>query len=112
MVGAVEAGALVLAGVGLYLGWQIASSLRMITANAIGGLVVFLLANVAGVSVALSPAAIGVVLLAGVPEAALVLLLSTGGIAFVPPGAEEAGQIASVRMSTDSLVSARSSSSS
>lgn len=89
----VELGVIVLAVVGLLFLKRIIGSLRALAANAVGGIATLLIANWFGFGIPLTPLTIGVAVLAGIPGALLVVLLSIGGIAFVSPGAEEISQM-------------------
>ena len=89
----VELGVLVLAVVGLLFLKRIIGSLRALAANAVGGIATLLLANWFGFGIQLTPLTIGIAVLAGIPGALLVVLLSIGGIAFVSPGAEDISQM-------------------
>ncbi|WP_255192926.1 hypothetical protein [Natronobeatus ordinarius] len=61
------------------------NAVRPFIANAVVGLLVFVLADVLfGLEVALTVLAVAIVVLGGAPGAALVLLLSAFGLAFVP----------------------------
>jgi hypothetical protein len=89
----VELGVLVLAIIGLIFLKRIIGSLRALAANAVGGIATLLIANWFGFGISLTPLTIGVAVLAGIPGALLVVLLSIGGIAFVSPGAEGISQM-------------------
>lgn len=93
MVTVIELGVFVLAVLLLVFGRQILSSLRALTANAVGGVVTLFAASWLGFGVALSPLTLVITALAGIPGAVLILLLAYGNVAFVPPGVENAGNI-------------------
>ena len=89
----VELGVLILAIVGLIFLKRIIGSLRALAANAVGGIATLLIANCLGVGIHLTPLTIGIAIIAGIPGALLVVLLSIGGIAFASPEAESIGQM-------------------
>lgn len=61
--------------------------------NAVVGIITLIVASWFGFGVVLTPLTLAVTALAGVPGAILVLLLSHGGIAFMPAGASGSGQL-------------------
>lgn len=89
----IEIGVVVLAIIGLLFARRILSSIKILALNAIGGLVVLLIANWFGFGVPLTPLVVVVIVLAGIPGAILLVLLSYGGFAFVPTG--DSGQLLS-----------------
>ncbi|EMA48957.1 pro-sigmaK processing inhibitor BofA family protein [Halococcus thailandensis] len=89
----VELGVLILAIVGLIFLKRIIGSLRALAANAVGGIATLLIANWLGFGIHLTPLTIGIAIIAGIPGALLVVLLSIGGIAFASPEAESIGQM-------------------
>ncbi|EMA43584.1 MULTISPECIES: pro-sigmaK processing inhibitor BofA family protein [Halococcus] len=93
MVDGFTLGVLAIAVVALVFARQILGSLKMLAANAVGGVLTIMVASWFGFGVALTPTTLLITALAGVPGAILVLLLAYGGVAFVPPGAGEAGSI-------------------
>jgi TM2 domain-containing membrane protein YozV len=93
MVDAITVAVLAIAVVALVFARQILGSLKMLAANAVGGVLTIMVASWFGFGVALTPMTLLITALAGVPGAILVLLLAYGGVAFVPPGAGEAGNI-------------------
>ncbi|RJT04689.1 pro-sigmaK processing inhibitor BofA family protein [Halococcus sp. IIIV-5B] len=92
MVDVFTIGLIVLAVVAVVFASQILGSIRMLVGNAIGGIIILLLANWIGFTVEITPLTLIITALAGVPGAILILLLSFGGIAFVPPGGHAPGQ--------------------
>lgn len=65
--------------------YRVIKAIKPLIINAIVGLIVFLLAEIVfGVAVAVTPLALLIVALGGVPGAVLVLLLAFLDIAFVP----------------------------
>lgn len=79
-----EIAALVLA-IGFLLGAvRILQAVRPLFVNAVVGLLVFLVAEWAGVGVQIDWIALAVVAIGGLPGAILVVLLSVLGVAFVP----------------------------
>lgn len=93
MVDAIAIGAIVLALGGLLFARQILSSVRMLVANAVGGLITLMVASWFGFGVSISAVTLAITAIAGIPGAMLIVLLAHGGVAFVPPGAEDAGGI-------------------
>jgi hypothetical protein len=93
MVDVIAIGAVVLAIGGLLFARQILSSIRMLVANAVGGIITLIVASWFGFGVSISAVTLVITALAGIPGAILVVLLAHGGVAFVPPGAEDAGGI-------------------
>jgi hypothetical protein len=84
MVMGLEIAALVLA-IGFLLGAvRILQAVRPLFVNAVVGLLVFLVAEWAGVGVQIDWIALAVVAIGGLPGAILVVLLSVLGVAFVP----------------------------
>ncbi|MFB6111523.1 MAG: pro-sigmaK processing inhibitor BofA family protein [Halobacteriaceae archaeon] len=85
MVTGLEVAVVVLALVLLFGAYRLIKAVKPFIVNAVLGLVVFLLAELLfGVSVAVTPIAILVVAIGGVPGAILVLLLAVLDVAFVP----------------------------
>lgn len=65
--------------------YRVLKAVKPLVVNAVVGLIVFLLAEmVFGVAVAITPLALLIVALGGVPGAVLVLLLAVLDVAFVP----------------------------
>jgi uncharacterized membrane protein len=93
MVDAIAIGAVVLAIGGLLFARQILSSVKMLAANAVGGIITLIVASWFGFGVSISTVTLAITALAGIPGALLVVLLAHGGVAFVPPGTGEAGGI-------------------
>lgn len=93
MVDAITVAVLAIAVVALVFARQILGSLKMLAANAVGGVLTIMVASWFGFDVALTPMTLLITALAGAPGAILVLLLAYGEVAFVPPGAGEAGSI-------------------
>lgn len=84
MVMGLEIAALVLA-IGFLLGAvRILQAVRPLFVNAVVGLLVFLVAEWAGVGVQIDWITLAVVAIGGLPGAILVVLLSVLGVAFVP----------------------------
>ena len=84
MVMGLEIAALVLA-IGFLLGAvRILQAVRPLFVNPVVGLLVFLVAEWAGVGVQIDWIALAVVAIGGLPGAILVVLLSVLGVAFVP----------------------------
>lgn len=93
MVTPVEIGVVVLAVAGLLFARRILSSIKALATNAITGIITLVVASWFGFGVSLTPIALAATALAGIPGAILILLLSHGGIAFLPAGASESGQL-------------------
>lgn len=93
MVDAITIAMFAIAVVALIFTRQILGSFKMLAANAVGGVLTIMVASWFGFGVALTPVTLLITALAGVPGAMLILLLAYGGVAFVPPGAGEAGSI-------------------
>ena len=93
MASTVEIGVVILAVGGLLFARQILGSLKMLAANAVGGIITLIVASWFGFGVSISGVTLAITALAGVPGALLVVLLAYGGFAFVPPGAGETGGI-------------------
>lgn len=93
MVDVIAIGAVVLAIGGLLFARQILSSVKMLVANAVGGIITLIVASWFGFGVSISTVTLAITALAGIPGALLVVLLAHGGVAFVPPGTEDAGGI-------------------
>ena len=83
MVTPVEIGLLVLALALLFGAYRIINTIRPLIVNAIVGVIVLIVANVAGLGVAISAVAVLVCAVGGLPGAVLVILLSVLDIAFV-----------------------------
>lgn len=84
MVTGIELAALALALFFLLGAARILQAIRPLIVNAVVGLLVFLVAGWFGVDVAITPIALAVVAIGGLPGAVLVILLSVLGIAFIP----------------------------
>lgn len=93
MVEAIGLGIVALVFVGVFFGRRILGVAKVLTVNAVGGIVTLLAASWFGFSVALSPLTVGITALAGIPGAILILLLSFSGLAFVPSGVEDASYV-------------------
>jgi hypothetical protein len=93
MVDTIAIGAVVLAFGGLLFARQLLSSIKMLVANAVGGIITLVVASWFGFGISISAVTLAITALAGIPGALLVVLLAHGGFAFVPPGAEESGGI-------------------
>jgi hypothetical protein len=93
MVDAITITMFAIAVVALIFARQILGSFKMLAANAVGGVLTIMVASWFGFGVALTSVTLLITALAGVPGAILILLLAYGGVAFVPPGAGEAGSI-------------------
>jgi hypothetical protein len=93
MVTPVEIGVVVLAVAGLLFARRILSSVKALAMNAITGILTLIIASWFGFGVSLTPIALAATALAGIPGAILILFLSHGGIAFLPAGASESGQL-------------------
>ena len=84
MVTGIELAVLALALVFLFGAVRILQAIRPLVVNAVVGLLVFLVAGAFGLDVAITPIALVVVALGGLPGAVLVILLSVLNVAFVP----------------------------
>jgi hypothetical protein len=93
MVTPVEIGTVVLAVAGLLFARRILSSIKALATNAITGIITLVVASWFGFGVSLTPIALAATALAGIPGAILILFLSHGGVAFLPAGASESGQL-------------------
>lgn len=82
----------VVAILGVVFAGQILGSIRLLVGNAAGGLVVLLFAGWVGFGVTITPLTVVITAIAGVPGAVLILLLSFGGVAFVPPAGHAPGR--------------------
>jgi hypothetical protein len=78
---------------GLLFARLILSSVRMLVANAVGGIITLIVASWFGFGVSISAVTLAVTAIAGIPGALLIVLLAHGGMAFVPPRTSEAGGI-------------------
>ena len=83
MVTPTEIGLLVLALALLFGAYRIINTIRPLIVNAVVGVLVLIVANVAGLGVAISAVAVLVCAVGGLPGAVLVILLSILDIAFV-----------------------------
>ena len=83
MVTPTEIGLLVLALALLFGAYRIINTIKPLIVNAIVGVIVLIVANVAGLGVAISAVAVLVCAVGGLPGAVLVILLSILDIAFV-----------------------------
>lgn len=83
MVTLVEIGLLALAVIAVIVGYRILKNVKALVVNAIVGVLVLALANFLGLGVQISPVAVLVCAVAGIPGAVLVILLSLLDIAFV-----------------------------
>ena len=83
MVTPTEIGLLVLALALLFGAYRIVNTIKPLIINAIVGVIVLIVANVAGLGVAISAVAVLVCAVGGLPGAVLVILLSVLDIAFV-----------------------------
>lgn len=81
---AIEIGVLVLAIVGLLFFRQILGSIKLLAMNAVGGIIVLLIAEWIGFGIELTPLTVAITAIAGIPGALLILLLAYGGFAFTP----------------------------
>lgn len=90
MVTTTELGVLLLAVVGLFFARRLLSSIKVLAMNAVGGVLALFVANWFGLGISLTPLTLIVTALAGIPGAILIILLSYGGIGFVP--SEEGSQ--------------------
>ena len=79
----VEIGLLVLALALLFGAYRIVNTIKPLIINAIVGVIVLIVANVAGLGVAISAVAVLICAVGGLPGAVLVILLSVLDIAFV-----------------------------
>jgi hypothetical protein len=80
----IEIALLVVAVLAVVLGYKLLKNVKALVVNAIVGIVVLILANFLGIGVAITPLAVLVCAIAGVPGAILVVLLSVVGVAFTP----------------------------
>ena len=83
MVTLVEIGLLALAVIAVIVGYRVLKNVKALVVNAIVGVLVLALANFLGLGVQISPVAVLVCAVAGIPGAVLVILLSLLDIAFV-----------------------------
>jgi len=83
MVTLVEIGLLALAVVAVIVDNRVLKNVKALVVNAIVGVVILILANFLGLGVAITPLAVLVCAIAGVPGAVLVILLAVVEIAFV-----------------------------
>ena len=83
MVTPTEIGLLILALALLFGAYRIVNTIKPLIINAIVGVIVLIVANVAGLGVAISAVAVLVCAVGGLPGAVLVILLSVLDIAFV-----------------------------
>ena len=83
MVTLVEIGLLALAVIAVIVGYRVLKNAKALVVNAIVGVLVLALANFLGLGVQISPVAVLVCAVAGIPGAVLVILLSLLDIAFV-----------------------------
>ena len=83
MVTLVEVGLLALAVIAVIVGYRILKNATALVVNAIVGVLVLALANFLGLGVQISPVAVLVCAVAGIPGAVLVILLSLLDVAFV-----------------------------
>ena len=83
MVTLVEVGLLALAVIAVIVGYRILKNATALVVNAIVGVLVLALANFLGLGVQISPVAVLVCAVAGIPGAVLVILLSLLDIGFV-----------------------------
>ena len=83
MVTPTEIGLLILALALLFGAYRIVNTIKPLIINAIVGVIVLIVANVAGLGVAISAVAVLVCAVGGLPGAVLVILLSVLEIAFV-----------------------------
>ncbi|PSQ17922.1 hypothetical protein BRD02_01880 [Halobacteriales archaeon QS_8_69_73] len=83
MVTTTEIGLLVLALALLFGAYRIINTIKPLIINAIVGVIVLVVANVAGLGVAISAIAVLICAVGGLPGAVLVILLSVLDIAFV-----------------------------
>jgi hypothetical protein len=93
MITPVDIGTVVLAVAGLLFARRILSSVKALATNAITGIITLVVASWFGFGVSLTPIALAATALAGIPGAILILFLSHSGIAFLPAGASESGQL-------------------
>ncbi|PSP80707.1 hypothetical protein BRC88_05750 [Halobacteriales archaeon QS_4_69_225] len=82
MVTTTEIGLLILALALLFGAYRIVNTIKPLIINAIVGVIVLIVANVAGLGVAISAVAVLVCAVGGLPGAVLVILLSVLDIAF------------------------------
>ena len=82
MVTATEIGLLILALALLFGAYRIINTIKPLIINAIVGVIVLVVANVAGLGVTISAVAVLVCAVGGLPGAVLVILLSVLDIAF------------------------------
>ena len=83
MVTATEIGLLILALALLFGAYRIINTIKPLIINAIVGVIVLIVANLAGLGVAISAVAVLVCAVGGLPGAVLVILLSVLEVAFV-----------------------------
>ncbi|PSQ15177.1 hypothetical protein BRD02_07230 [Halobacteriales archaeon QS_8_69_73] len=82
MVTTTEIGLLILALALLFGAYRIINTIKPLIINAIVGVIILIVANVAGLGVAISAVAVLVCAVGGLPGAVLVILLSILDIAF------------------------------
>ena len=82
MVTPTEVGLLVLALALLFGAYRIINTIKPLIINAIVGVIVLIVANVGGLGVSITPIAVLVCAVGGLPGAVLVVLLSTLDVAF------------------------------
>ena len=82
MVTTTEIGLLILALALLFGAYRIINTIKPLIINAIVGVIVLIVANVAGLGVAISAIAVLICAVGGLPGAVLVILLSVLDIAF------------------------------
>ncbi|MFP4591079.1 MAG: pro-sigmaK processing inhibitor BofA family protein [Halobacteriales archaeon] len=82
MVSAIEIGLVLLAIVALYAAYRILKAAKALAVNAIVGVILLVLANVAGLGVEITIWAVLVCAIAGIPGAILVVLLAYLDVAF------------------------------
>ena len=83
MVTTTEIGLLILALALLFGAYRIVNTIKPLIINAIVGVIVLIVANVAGLGVAISAVAVLICAVGGLPGAVLVILLSVLEVAFV-----------------------------
>ena len=83
MVTPTEIGLLILALALLFGAYRIVNTIKPLIVNAVVGVIVLIVANVAGLGVTISAVAVLVCAVGGLPGAVLVILLSTFDVAFV-----------------------------
>ncbi|WP_080508333.1 pro-sigmaK processing inhibitor BofA family protein [Haloparvum sedimenti] len=83
MVTPVEIGLLAAALIGLFVAFKLLKAVKGLAVNAIVGVVILFVANLAGLGVQISWLSVLVCAIAGVPGAVLIIILSYLDIAFV-----------------------------